>query len=304
MITATCEAIDIKARLKRIAEQHQQHQQQKNAAVIEVRPEPKNEAIGEQMTFFPETVGAMPTEITRTSLFSLLPIKQGGSRQIYSDMKIEARRDVTLFYSGTALDKLDETAWMCVLRLCRDVRMGERKYLRMPDVLRELGMTDTEPNRVAVAARLERLSKAVITIEFSRGKKTMRVITGLMKMGYETDSESKPLASSQMYLRLDPDGAKLFDNLSYQPWEIRTALHSPTAMALMTYASGHEAGKPHTVKLEDLKKMTGHEGRPRVFRENILAAIEELERLGFFAKAGSCIKGAGKLQMVSWTRSK
>jgi hypothetical protein len=264
----------------------------------------KAESVCSQMLFFPETVGAMPTEITRTSLFSLLSATKKSRRDAHDEtIKIESRTDITVKHTGKALDEYDQTAWMCAMRLCRNARLGERVYMRITDVLRDLCLTDTKPNRDAIIDRFNRLSHAVIQLELTRKKRKMTMVTGLMKWGFEIDLTTGAKSTSEIYLRLDPDGACMFDNLAYQPWEVRTALHSPAAMALMTYASGHAAGKPHCVSLADLQRMMGHEGRLRVFRDNIMEATGELEAQGFFVKGASGLKGSGRVERIYWVRT-
>lgn len=266
----------------------------------------KVEPVGGQMVFFPEMVGAMPTEITRTSLFALIPRKEKGKtgeRRVYQNVKLESRIDVHAVYEGPVLDQGDETRWMAALRLCRDVRLGERKYMLVADVLHDLNLSDTKANREALAAGFDRLSKSSLTIEFMRRNKKVHVVTGLMKWGYETDPTKGIGKADQIYMRLDPDGAQIFENMAYQPWDVRTALKGPASMALMTYASGQPAGKNHCVNLAELKRYLGYEGPVAEFRRQIRSALAELEQHGFFRAGKSGLKGGGRLERTFWMRT-
>lgn len=273
-------------------------------AVPATKPDSFDDKIGQQLTFFPEKVGVLPTEVTRTSLFALLPSKREHKKVYKEKIQLPSRSDVTIYYTGDALGKYDETAWMAAIRLCRDVKVGERKYLLMTDILRELDLEDTTQNRTAIKTRFDRLASGVVTIDFTRGNKKYHMVTGLMKWGWEGSSiDGIQDPGGRIYLRLDPDGAQLLENMSYVPWEIRRTLSSPPTMALMSYASGHEAGKLHAVNLMALQKMLGYEGRTRDFRKKMQQAGIELQDLHFFGKNSFGFRGRGNEETAYWKRS-
>ncbi len=259
-------------------------------------PAEKVEKIGKQISFWPESVAAMPTELTRVSLFGL-PSDRRGARKMLDDVLLESRPDIQVRYTGKQLSAKDETCWLACLRLGRGLPMGQRIYLNKNDLLKEMGLARTGQNWKTTEARLDRLSKAHFTIEFKRNGKSYRMTTGLMKYGIENETGA-------MYIRLDPDGAALFENLAYQPWQVRLSLKSDVSARLLSYVTGHEQGKPHSQTLENLKRWCGYTGETRKFRAAIRASLEELESKGVLVKGSSKIVSGGRGDVVCWVRSR
>jgi hypothetical protein len=256
-------------------------------------PEEK-EKVGKQMAFWPEDTAAMPTELTRVSLFGL-PADKRGARKMLDDVRLDSRGDVEVFYTGKQLSAKDETCWLACLRLGRGVPMGQRIYFNKIDLLRELNLTKSGQNWKTVEARLLRMSKAHFTIKFKRNGRSYCMTTGMLKYGIEEETGA-------MYIRLDPEGAALFENLSYQPWDVRLSLKSDVSARLLSYISGHEQGKPHSQTLENLKRWCGYGGRLRQFRVACIAALKELETKGVLVKGSAKIVSGAKGDVVCWVR--
>ncbi len=259
-------------------------------------PAAEPEKIGKQMGFWPENTAAMPTELTRVSLFGLPPDRPG-ARKMLDDVVLESRADIVVRYTGKQLSAKDETCWLACLRLGRGVPMGQRIYLTKADLLKELGLANTGPNWKTMAARLDRLSKAHFAIDFKRNGKSYHMTTGMLRWGIEDET-------GQMFIRLDPDGATLFENLAYQPWQVRLSLKSDVSARLLSYVTGHEQGKPHSQTLENLKQWCGFGGETRKFRAAIRVALEELESKGVLVAGSSKIVSSGRGDVVCWVRSK
>jgi hypothetical protein len=261
------------------------------------------EKVGQQLPLWPEDCAAMPTEITRVSLFRLV---RRGRRKLMEDVPLESRSDVKVLYTGKDLDQADADLWLACLRIGRGVPMGQRIYTARNDLLREVGRNLSGANWAWLEQSLERMRKASLKATMRRthtdekgNKKQVEIIitTGLLKWGME-----KP--SGRMYIRLDPDGAALFDNLAYVPWETRLALPSAGAKSIHAYVCGHAKGKPHVVLLDDLRRWTGYDGRLRQFREDVCKpALAELEARGEIVAGSGKIEKTGKGLVVSWVRS-
>lgn len=254
------------------------------------------EKIGKKMNFWPEDAAAMPTELTRVSLFGL-PADKPGSRKMLDDVKLDSRSDIEVLYTGKQLSAKDETAWLACLRIGRGVPIGQRIYLNKIDLLKEMKLTNTGPNWTAIASRLDRLSKAHFTVSFKRGDKPYRITTGMLKWGIEIEKGA-------MYIRLDPDGVALFENLSYQPWDVRLSLNSDVSARMLSYISGHEQGKPHSQTLENLKQWCGYGGRLRQFRASCVAALGELETRGVLIKGSTKIISGARGDVACWVRDR
>jgi hypothetical protein len=256
---------------------------------------PQKEKIGANLDFWPETVAAMPTELTRVSLFRLV---RRGRRKLMEDVKLESRADIEVLYTGKDLDQADADLWLACLRMGRGVPMGERLYTDRASMLREIGRADSGQNRKWLEESLIRMGKASFQATFKRNGRTIKVMTGMLKWGIEEESGA-------MFVRLDPDGAQLFENLAYVDWNTRLALSSNAAKAIQLYACGHQDGKPHRVLLADLAAWCGYEGRLRQFRkESVIPALRELESQGVFVKGTAKLLSGTRGEVVTWTRAK
>ena len=214
-------------RMAQIAERLRARTAQMPAEPDQAAPE---ERVGEQLAMFPEAVAAMPQEVARVALFGM-PSDKRGVRKMLRGVQLEGRRDVTVVYTGEELGPREETLWLACLRIGRGLSMGIRVHLHMKDLLREMGQRDTggsKGSREALKRRLDRLSQAHLIVTTKRNGRTLRITTGLLKWGLVEET-------GEIYIRLDPDGAKLFESLAYQPWEVRLALKSDAAARLLSY---------------------------------------------------------------------
>ncbi|ECP2388588.1 hypothetical protein FV612_21640 [Salmonella enterica] len=290
---------ELKARMEEVGRKMTAKPKDSDETALAAATGEPEEKVGTQMGFWPEEVAAMPTELTRVSLFGL-PADKPGARKMLRAMKLDSRSDVEVLYTGEQLSAKEETTWLACFRLGRGVPMGQRIYLNLTDLLSELKLSNTggkRGNRQAVMTRLDRLSAAHFKVHFKRGEKTYSITTGMLKWGIENETGA-------MYIRLDPDGAALFENLSYQPWEVRLSLHSDVSARMLSYISGHEQGKPHSQTLDNLKRWCGYGGERRKFRTAIHSAIEELESKGVLVKGSSKIVSGARGDVVCWVRSR
>jgi hypothetical protein len=254
----------------------------------------EGEKIGPQMAFWPQEVGVMPTELTRAALFRM-PGK--GRRKMLDGVKLEGRADIEIVYTGQELDQADGDVWGAVLRLSRGVNIGQRMYTNRAALLRELKRGDTGPNRTWLGQALDRLASGSIKCTLKRGDETVKITAGLLNWGIEEES-------GKMFVRLDADIFRLFDNLAYYDWEQRLSLKTDGSKSLQLYASGHAEGKPHSIRLTDLAAWAGYGGRSRQFRlENVLPGLAELKEKGFLTD-GRISRGADGKEIVSWKRTK
>lgn len=250
------------------------------------------EKVGKQMAFWPDAVAAMPTELTRVALFGL-PADKPGARKMFDAVKLESRSDFSVVYTGKQLCAKDETTWLACLRIGRGKPLGQRIPIDKAALLHEVGLTKTGPNWKTVEGRLKRLSTANLGITAKRDGATVVFTAGLLNFGYVVETD-------EMYIRLDPDGAPLFQNLAYQPWDVRLSLKTDMAILLLSYISGHEQGKRHAQPLLNLKLWCGYGGLLRKFRTPCLAALLELEAKGVLVKGSTKISG----DVVYWTRER
>ena len=249
------------------------------------------EKVGSKLACWPGAIAAMPTELTRTSLFSLI---RRGRRKVRKWEKLSSRRDIEISYFGEQLDQADADLWLACLRMGRGVPMGQRMYTTRAALLKEIHKQDGSATRKWLIDSLKRMSGAAFELVTKRNGRTIRVTTGMLKYGIEEET-------GQMYIRLDPEGSALFENLAYVGWERRLALSSNAAKALQLYVSGHMAGKHHDVLLADLAHWMGYEGRLRQFRTTLQHAMDQLAKVGEVHSYG--IKAGPRGEVAFWTRS-
>jgi hypothetical protein len=260
------------------------------AAPPEEKP-PEVEKSGAQMAFWPEEVAAMPTELTRTALF---PLVRRGKRKMLKWEKIDSRQDVEIRFFGEQLDQADADLWLACLRMGRGLPMGQRLYTNAALLLREIGRADDGRSRQWLTDSLKRMSGAAFEIKAKRNDKKFLVTTGMLKFGIEETSR-------RLFIRLDPDGARLFENLAYVDWEQRKQLSSNMAKALQMYVCGHARSATHKVRVKDLAGWMGYEGRLSQFLRSLRPALTKLETAGLIASP--LIKSGVRGDVASWVRS-
>lgn len=287
---------ETKARLARIKKRIEQSAEEAPVAATPAATPDTKEQVGKNLAFWPEDAAAVPTELTRVSLFGL-PSDRRGARASLEDFKLPSRSDITVHYTGKALSAQDETAYYAALRIGRGIPMGQRIYLSKADLLRENGLARSGQNWKYLQARYERMSKSNLTIDMVRQGERIHMTTGLLKWGFQVDGTG-------VYIRLDPDSAPLFENLAYQPWEVRLSLKTDIAARLLTYVSGHRQGKPHWILLDSLREWLGFGGRLRDFRGPCEGALKELEEKGVLVKEKSKIDDSATGIMASWVRTR
>lgn len=257
--------------------------------------ESKEEKVGQPLPFWPDDVAAMPTELTRASIFGLVSDKPG-ARRLLDDERIECRADIEVLFTGKTLSVKDETVWLACLRLGRNVPMGQRVFTSKSALTKACGLTRGGPNWATTLDSLTRLSKAHFEIRVARKGKSIRLTTGLLKWGYAEDT-------GNLYFRLDPDGAKLFECLAFQSWDVRLSLKSDFAARLLSYISGHKHGRVHTVLLDELRRWCGYNGRLDKFEKRCHAALIELESAGVLVAGKSAVVKTIRGKKISWVRT-
>lgn len=259
-------------------------------ALEKEQPAVEVEKVGTKLRQWPGEVAAMPTELTRTSLFGL---PRRGRRKVMDWEKLSSRADVEVSYNGKQLDQADADLWLACLRMGRGAPMGQRIYTSRAALLKEIGRKDDGRTRAWLEESLKRMAAASFMLETTRAGRKIKITTGMMKWGIDE-------SSGQMFIRLDPEGATLFENMAYVGWEQRLALGSNAAKALQLYISGHMAGKHHEVPLADLAHWMGYEGRLRQFRASLQDAMDQLAKTGEIHSHG--IKAGTKGDVAYWTR--
>jgi hypothetical protein len=228
--------------------------------------------IQEQFPFFPPLASAMPTQWTRTGLFSNL---KKGERRTLKNQIIEGRSDCLVRMSGEELDMYDNDVFLHTIQLSQGAFPGERIFFERSSFLRAIGRgsdLSSESYR-RLHESMERLTSATIFVQGKVGGESFRLIDKL-RWG----------VSGQYSIEMDAEIVSIFANaiLAYIDMDVRVRLKSPLAKYLQNYIAGHQGqGWRHGIGCDKLRVWSGSRGRPRDFNCRALPnALGELEHEG------------------------
>lgn len=187
---------------------------------------------------------ALPNAIMRSALFAVIG---RGQRAFLDRLTISSQAGNDLTYTGEQLDQSDLDLWASVLHLLRNHQLGQEYHTSIYALLRELGITDTGPNRASLRHRLMRLSSCELSI-----RTESFVYKGNLTKLDCIDGNKK------LVLSLNPSITRLFasDQYTLIDWEVRCMLSgAPLAQWLHGYYSTHAA--PYPLRIATLHKLTG-----------------------------------------------
>ena len=246
------------------------------------------------MRTWPNEVYVIPTEIAKTAVFSMAY----KTKDPLNRTEIFSRPEIKMIFSGSALSQYDCNVWMTCLDFNKGKPIGERIYTTRNKILKLMGITDASKNHSLLEQSLSKLSEAFIRIEFSRKNKKYIIECGLIKRMVEADT-------GKMYIKLDADGAALFQNLSYIAKTVRKSVkNKPIAECILLYASSQKSGENHRVTINFIKdKLYGSKDTQMYsFRRNLKNCLFSLENELYFEKGSVKITQLDGSEYVSWTR--
>ena len=253
----------------------------------------KRNETGKPLPLFPLEMFAVPTEIPRTALFKT---RRRGPRKPIMWEQIDSRKDIKIEYFGVELDNhLDLDLWLLVISIARGQTAGSRIPITLTGLLRELGRSTGGKSRNNVKLALDRLASATLRVEIKRKDENFQFTTSLMNWGIDKKRE-------RMFVRVDPDGYMLFENLSYLNFETHLQLEGGVTKALHLYAISHKRGKKHSQPLEKLKKWFGYDGRTLDFRRAMIDGMRQLEETGVICEGK--IYRHQEEELASWILNK
>lgn len=220
-----------------------------------------------EIPFLPLLASAMPTQWTRTGLFSNI---KKGERRILVNETLEGRSDCRVRISGEELDMYDNDVFLHVVQLAQGMAAGEPIYFERLAFLKAIGRNDSSRDYNHLQESVERLASTTIFIDGQRGGESFRLIDKL-KWG-----------DGLYWIMMDPLVVSIFESgyLAFIDMEVRLRLKSPLAKYLQNYVVGHAVGD-HRIGLESLRLWSGSRGRVRDFKSRALPpALKELEIAG------------------------
>jgi hypothetical protein len=220
---------------------------------------------GHKLKSWPDDIRGAPNEILRSALFGALG---KGSRALLEKESIMSPKGQQIRYTGTRLDQIDLTIWLCLLHLARQQTLGQELSFKAYNLLKLMRKTDTGKNRKILHERLLRLKSGGFEITKGNLEYKGRLIGDVYQ-------DARSLA---YVLILDAKLHLLFpkDGFTYVNWVIRSALYrQPLAQWLHGFYSSH--AKPYPMKVETLQKLCGSEATETwKFTQTLLRALTAL----------------------------
>lgn len=233
-----------------------------------------------QLPLWPDLERAIPNHLARSSLFA--PIASG-PRVKHFRSAIACRADVRIYFTGEQLDMGDCDVFLQALHEGQRSVLGERIVIQRGPFLKAIGRATGGSDYEWLHGAFRRLFLGAIEIEAKRYK-----IGGSPKSSgmHLVDSFDYDPEVDAYFLRFDPRIIAMFRNREYAliDWEQRKRLRKRVDIAkwLQNYLASHQNG-PHRISLRLLKAWMGYGSPVRKFKQALLEALGELERLEIVA---------------------
>lgn len=228
-----------------------------------------------QMSLFPDDGRVIPNYLARSPLFS--PVRPGRRKQRVDEL-LASPKGFEIRFSGEQLDQSDCDVFMQLIHVARGKTLGEPVDLNRADLLKQIGRDDGGKNYAWLASVFIRLNGARIHIESERYKVNVSLVSKTI--------EDKLMGRFQAVL--DPDIIKIFSGNEYTivDWEKRKMLEKRVDLAkwLQNFICSHTKGLQRN-NIANLRSWAGYSSPIRKFREALLEAMEELERVGIISGA-------------------
>ena len=257
-----------------------------------------------QQTFLPgmdELIRAMPNHVARSSLFA--PIARG-RRKMHNGTIIVSRADAQIEYWGEQLDEADADIMLQLMYEARNSALGQPVPINRSAFLKAMGRDTGKQQYEWLHRRIKALTVATMFIETRMQNGSTKYRIGdtesfhiIQSFRYEKDIET-------YFFTIDPRWSLLFSNNEYAilSWYKRLQInHSQDLAKSLQRLIATSSDAIQRYSLEFLKERAQYGGRMRDFKNSLVHAMEELERLEIIT--GSRIEGCtrGNEQTV-WTR--
>lgn len=261
----------------------------------ELRGQPKVDGGGQLPLFPEEDTSALPNYIARTPLFA--PI-QPGRRKMHDDSLLASPEGVELRISGKQLDMADQDVFMLSLKWAQGVDLNQPVRCNRSEFLRELGWQPSGKTGAFGKSAYDwldqsfgRLTGGKIYIETKRYKAHLSLVAD-----WTEDKET-----GEWEFTIGGKIRALFQNQEYAFIDLvkRQQITHRVGLAkwLQSYAATHKPGL-HRISVENLKQWCGYNSPTRKFREALVEALGELDRLEILTS----VKFYKEDLMVQWTR--
>jgi hypothetical protein len=246
---------------------------------------------------------AMPNHIARSSLFA--PVARG-RRKIHDGTLLVSRGDAEIRYSGKQLDEAQADVWMQAMKEAQRQPLGTPVIINRSDFLRAIGRTDGGENYKWLHRTMQDLTFAMLVIEVKRSDGRPKLSIGKTRAlhliaGFDYDE-----AREEYTLIVDPRWHAMYSNREFAliDFERRLMIGRGQDMAKSLQRLLATSAEPlQRYALDWLKSKMEYSGRMRDFRDALMRACAELERLEIIARARIEQSTRGKQQLAVWLPS-
>jgi hypothetical protein len=225
------------------------------------------------------TIGVLPNHLNRSSIIA--PIAHG-SRKCHHRVVMVSRKDCILEYTGEQLDEADGDIIMALIFFSYSQPLGTRVLLNRAELLRKIERSTGKRDYEWLHSRMRALTEATLYVE-TKHYKIDRADAFHILRSFEFDNREKSYVFT-----LDPRWIQMFSRREYTriDWEARMQIHRGQDMAKTVQRLVATDNKPEQrYKLMYLKEKMLYSGRWRDFRDALLCAGHELERVGVISRS-------------------
>ncbi len=241
---------------------------------------------------------AMPNHIARSSLFS--PVARG-RKKLHREAVLVSRSDAVITYWGEQLDESQADVWMQVMHEALKYPLGDSVPINRARFLRDIGRHTGKSDYEWLHRAIKALSFAMLVAEAAKDGKTKLSVgrTRVLHMidGFDYDDELE-----QYSVRIDPRWRGLYGNNEYAlvDWEKRLQIRPGQDMAKsLQRLVATTSDTVQRYQLSWLKEKLQYSSPMRKFKEALIAAMRELERVGIITGGRIELSTRGKEQ-VTW----
>jgi hypothetical protein len=213
------------------------------------------------------------------------------------------RSDCVLEYTGEQLDEADADLVMALIFFAQKQPLGTPVPLERARLLREIGRSTGKHDYEWLHRRIKALTEATLFLEARRPDGSIRYSIG-KTVSFRIVSSFVYDDKTESYIyTLDPRWVQMFGNREYTliDWDKRLQIGRNQDMAKALQRLFATSSDPiQRYALDWLKDKLQYSGRMRDFRESLLRACAELERLDIIARARIEQSTRGKQQLAVW----
>jgi hypothetical protein len=185
-------------------------------------------------------------------------------------------------YTGEELRQSDESVWLQLLHLAKDIPIGQPVEFTAYSMVQALRDTKSKPNKMHILRlrqSLERMQACSLSVY---SKRLGRGVSLSMIPKFEWEDMEMGTRLPKWRVFIAPELVELFGGLHFThlQWKQRLALPTGIATWLHGYLAAHR--KPFPVKVSTLQMGCGCvTDSPRKFKQLVAAALAELLKVGF-----------------------